>query len=97
MWLAERAEYSSVALRYLEQILRAEPRRVYVLFLFLTERSFQQQIRHPQDAAERRSDFVVETREKLSLQLAKLVVFLHDALIPTIGTWSYSFRVLALF
>ena len=37
-------------------------------------------------AAQRGAYFVVEAREKLALQLAKLVVFQHDALISTIGT-----------
>ena len=74
----------------LEQVLRAKPRSINVFFLLLGERSFQQQIGHAEDAAQRSSYFVVEAREKLPLQFAKLVGFQHDTLISTSATGAVS-------
>ena len=47
-----------------EQAFRAYSRRIHVFALLLIQIGFQQQVRHPDDPAQRRSNFVVQAREK---------------------------------
>src|SRR5579872_4411741 len=57
----------------LEQVFGAQPRRFHVFLLFLVERCLEQQIGHPQDAAEWRPHLVVEARQKTRSRISSLV------------------------
>src|SRR6266481_3271911 len=52
----------------MEQVFRAQARRRYVLALLFIEVSFEQQIRHPQNAAQGCSDLMAEVGEEGALQ-----------------------------
>ncbi len=52
-----------------EQVFRAQASGSDILFLFLAQRRFQQQIGHAENAAERSPNFVIQAREELALSI----------------------------
>ena len=64
-----------------EQIFGAEARGVDVFPLLLIQSGFQQQIRHPDDAGQRRPDFMVQAGKEGSLELLNILVSGRGAVI----------------
>jgi hypothetical protein len=56
-----------------KQILRAETGGCDVVSLFLCKLGLKQQIRHPKDSAQRRSDLVIQIGQEGSLKLIELL------------------------
>ncbi len=61
-----------------EQVFGAKARCAHVFALIFSQRRFEQQIRHPEDPAERRADLVIQAGEELPLYFPKLIRFQRD-------------------